>query len=545
MFPRAVRTRSCIALSLSAILLTACSIDQSAEPRKTVAASRAIASSTPTDHWAQPHFTPNGIKYSDHGAKPSTGRSGSAGLTSSALLRRDGSVVVSVMSFDVRDPSTPAGTIAKLDYKIYDTRGNKVPATMQVRPIDGTQTSNGKGADDDHAYGNTITFYGAGIYAGYRIVLQGNVRDINGSRTDIVNVADTVKLSPDPSVVKLAAPAQGYANDLVVIDALVKELNGDTGARGNCVLYDGATVIGRANGIWVDAGDEVDCKFAARFSALGVHQLRAAIENVTPADWDLTNNTRTAQITIVARPIQMGYHAEALQHTADDHSLYEYWYAAPSVGYSTYYQKTVASHAVEQYSRIYAWADAPITFPVERAEIAQSTDGVAIEGHVFTALAATSSFGTAADGGQCSAQQGDNGNAFLLCTYWNAGGRWSSAYFDHYAGAAIYISAEYATYSWPSESGYYFWIPGHVDAMFASGLNEVPFGRSISFTVNVKSGAVQLTATPTVTLTTNAYANPDVSSCSAPFAQDIGTARTCTTFGGTYVDLWANVWSFP
>src|ERR1043166_1394912 len=284
MFPRAVRTRSCIALSLSAILLTACSIDQSAEPRKTVAASRAIASSTPTDHWAQPHFTPNGIKYSDHGAKPSTLRSASAGLTSSALLRRDGSVVVSVMSFDVRDPSTPAGPIANPDYKIYDTRGNKVPATMQVRPIDGTQTSNGKGADDDHAYGNTITFYGAGIYAGYRIVLQGNVRDINGSRTDIVNVADTVKLSPDPSVVKLAAPAQGYANDLVVIDALVKELNGDTGARGNCVLYDGATVIGRANGIWVDAGDEVDCKFAARFSALGVHQLRASIESVPPAD---------------------------------------------------------------------------------------------------------------------------------------------------------------------------------------------------------------------------------------------------------------------
>jgi hypothetical protein len=105
-------------------------------------------------------------------------------------------------------------------------------------------------------------------------------------------------LRPDISVDRILAPTQARIQMPIQISAVISENNGDVGARADCVLAVDGVDVGRANGIWVDAGRSVSCVFNHIFATAGAKQLAVRAISVNPGDWNASNNTFTQAITI-------------------------------------------------------------------------------------------------------------------------------------------------------------------------------------------------------------------------------------------------------
>ena len=232
---------------------------------------------------AKPQIQPNSVKYRDAGAKPATGRSGSAAIQARALRgRSETTVEVTTGQFD--STAVPVGKLDKVQLKVFNGNGD-VLVTDNYR----------KGA----LSGATGSFTYDWPARGQKMQVQANVSGIDPTRTDVVTVATNVALRPDLTVSDITAVNQAYLGASVDISALVREKNGDLGARADCVLKIDGAVADHADGIWVDAGDAVTCQFRQTFTTLGTKQIEVSVTNVTPADYDTTNNSKTATIEIV------------------------------------------------------------------------------------------------------------------------------------------------------------------------------------------------------------------------------------------------------
>jgi len=86
-------------------------------------------------------------------------------------------------------------------------------------------------------------------------------------------------------------------------------LNGDARATTTCVLAIDGTNVDQANSVYVDAGGGVTCEFSHTFSTAGTHSIQVTAANPVRGDWDLSNNTAAASITISAANTE---HATAL-----------------------------------------------------------------------------------------------------------------------------------------------------------------------------------------------------------------------------------------
>src|SRR6185295_11109481 len=86
------------------------------------------------------------------------------------------------------------------------------------------------------------------LHRGQPVQTQGNITKINGQRTDVVTVTGNVKLRPDLFVNKVEAPQQSTVGTMVNIASTIHEINGDAGARGNCVLLVDGAEADRADG---------------------------------------------------------------------------------------------------------------------------------------------------------------------------------------------------------------------------------------------------------------------------------------------------------
>jgi len=259
---------------------------------------------------AKPQPTPNSVKYRDAGAKPATGRSGSAAIQARALRgQTETTVEVTTGQFD--GGTAAAGKLDKVQVKVFDNHDD-VLVTDNYR----------KGA----LSGATGSFTYDWPTRGQKVQVQANVSGIDPTRTDVVTVSTNVALRPDLTVSSITAPGQAIAGSNVTISALVGEINGDLGARANCVLKIDGAVADQANGIWVDAGDSVTCAFRHTFTAVGTSQIEVAVTDVVPGDYDTTNNSRTASIDIVNPHVPVpvwydliagDYTYEAITHQTD------------------------------------------------------------------------------------------------------------------------------------------------------------------------------------------------------------------------------------
>jgi hypothetical protein len=219
-----------------------------------------------------PDHAPNATKYKDSSIPTGKGRAGSATIEARALLGKDG-----ITTLDVTTGA--GGSIDKVKAKIA--------ATGTAFTFDGSGTSTATNTIDKLARYE-------------KLEVTANVSGIDGARTDIVTANEVVKRRPNLATWPDVAPVQ-FTDLPVEIGMVVEEMNGDVGARANCVLLVDGVEVDRANDIWVDAGRGVTCRFSHTFTTPGTKQLTFKVTDVTPGDWDLADNTMTHPIEVRQR----------------------------------------------------------------------------------------------------------------------------------------------------------------------------------------------------------------------------------------------------
>jgi len=225
---------------------------------------------------------PNEVKYKDSSIANARGRSGSASIEARALLGKDGRTVIDVTTGSLDGTTAAPGNIERVQVKI-PTGGD--PITLNHNHLTGGGTFSTTVEDAFH--GDTLS-------------LQAWVTGIDPNRTDVVSVDEVVKLRPDLAVLSVSAVPHALIGMPASVAATVVEKNGEVGARGDCVLYADNVEVRRAPGIWVDAGGTVTCSFMTTFDTAGPRQLRVAVEQVSPGDYDTANNSAAGQTHVYA-----------------------------------------------------------------------------------------------------------------------------------------------------------------------------------------------------------------------------------------------------
>jgi hypothetical protein len=253
---------------------------------------------------AKVKFHSNAVKYKDSGAKPATGRSGSATLAARVLISKDATATLELTTGSF-DPATSAGSIEKVQIK------SKSTGTVNYNRLDNNGTF-------------STTLDGAARGDSFRIT--AHVKGIDKNRTGVVTVATDAHLRPDLTVTQIDVAPSVVLGASTVINATIRELNGDLGARANCVLRVNGTNVDSATGIWVDAAGTVSCSFLHTFAAAGTANIEVALTNVNPADYDDANNVlrRTVNVTATVASGMGRWSAGATEDQMESYSREDY-----------------------------------------------------------------------------------------------------------------------------------------------------------------------------------------------------------------------------
>lgn len=241
---------------------------------------------TSLSSWSLTHVPGNAVPSSQHyrqsGVSNATGRSGSATMTARALLSKNGSATVEVTTGKLDSTSTPPGNFRKVQFKALSATGNPLSVQNLFPPT----------ASGYYSFGSQA------LHRAEQIQLQGNIDGIDGNRTDVVTVVETVKVRPDLAVAGLLFASSAFVNQPVNISANIVEMNGDTGATTTCVLAIDGNNVDQVKNAYVDAAGSVSCAFVYAFNAIGGHTIQISAVNVVPADWDTSNNSSSGTIDI-------------------------------------------------------------------------------------------------------------------------------------------------------------------------------------------------------------------------------------------------------
>jgi hypothetical protein len=327
---------------------------------------------------SKPQLISNTKKYRDTGLPSAKGRSGSATLTARALLGKDGQTNIE-MTTGTLDNATPApGQIVKAQLKPINNNGS----TMYVRNYQGLTG------------GGRFALATNDLRRAQQLQVQANVTGVDQGRTDVVTVVETVKLRPDLYASNMVAPAKAIVNTSVSFPVVVRELNGDIGAKANVVLYVDGREVDRADGIWVDANGTVSAAFTHTFTSEGVKQLEAKVERVTPGDYNPANNSVTGSIEIVPPTVKLSYYASATDQGWDSHftSDYQYSYKDEVLNTSEASANTYINKSHTQDVSFYGWSYlSALSFPVD-ASITELNDGAAVHSATFSGVNADYSY---------------------------------------------------------------------------------------------------------------------------------------------------------
>lgn len=481
-------------------------------------------------------LVPNAVKYRDEGRKPATGRSGGAVVTARALLGRDGATTFEVWSGEPGVPSP--GALKKLQLRLFSPDGAH-EETMNITGLDASAT----------------TFTLVGLPRGTAFTIQANVQGASGPRTGVVTVAGAVWRRPDLAVASVAAPPDAWTGMPVAITAVVRELNGDVGARATCVLDVDGMPVDSAVGIWVDGAGTVSCRFTYAFAEPGTYALRVRVADVTPGDDDPANDAASTEIVVVEqRPL--AYRATARDDSVSSASMSSLDFTAtptplPGGGWRFYYSETRFDSGGrlgrEQEARLDAWTEEPVGFPEEplrAVRVAQRTGGTEVHAASWDVLPADAITGTETNRTGCVRRNTTGAviTSLEICTNRGvamSGTTWRTtiAYLWN-AGDVTYWSqsSEWRTCHDPSlctSSGYSYNVPPTRQLRGTLA----PFGPDYAFEAAFTSGGTHFSASPVVPLAWRdvTYASPR--SCftrrdflpSAPPGHAIGPLTTCSS----------------
>ena len=396
----------------------------------TIAGSAGLAS-------AGPARIPNKQPYHVTATATATGRTGSAMMSARALIDRDRQARLEVVTGDFETP--PIGSLTKLQVKGYDGNGNLV-LTNNYGPL---STS-------------SISLPLASLSRGQALEIQGNIRNVDNTRTDVVSVTAVGKLRPDLAVVTIDAPPNAPAGMPVHVTATIAELNHDTGARATCVLSVDDTPVDRAAGIWVDAGDSVSCAFSRIFASGGFHRVRVSATDVNPGDWDTSNNAADAAISIVTATDTFDFGSASVSSSHRRYRSHDTGYLRQgSDNFVMAWDNLNDQFEDTDGAQYHAYIDHTfVAFPLTQIVVSQWSDDTLIHAGVFNTVAATSSgpnlscalvvddsADQAAHVEVCASDGGPGGNRITSITY------------GRFAGTVTYFASQYQAAWYESPDG--------------------------------------------------------------------------------------------
>lgn len=315
----------------------------------------------------------NTVKYRDAGARPATGRAGTATLSARALLNKDNSTDLEVTTGTLDSEAPAPGNISKVQIKSFDQNDH----------LRYTRNFNGL------SVGGTFKLRMTDVFHAQPLQVQANVRGIDGNRTNVVTMIETVKLRPDLKASDLVAPGTGILNAPVNIAATISEMNREVGARADVVLYVDGVEADRSNGIWVDAQGAVTAAFTQQFPTAGTKQLEIKVENVKPGDYDTQNNSVAGSIEIKSpgnpfRYYYMSGHDVTSRYSGKRQGFYRY---DPAGAYNdnSDWDFQWGHSGRYQHTYFHAWHDEYKDFPFT-VSVTEMNDGTAVLSSVVTSL---------------------------------------------------------------------------------------------------------------------------------------------------------------
>jgi hypothetical protein len=456
-----------LAAALGCLLAAAACSDQPSGPDMRTAAPALNTA-------AQPQLVSNAVRYRDTGQKPGVGRSGSASLSVLAVIDNAGITHIDVVSGTATQPGTGAGTLGNVQLKVFvtDTADNALVSNF-------------------HKVGSGRWSYDVmGPVRGTAVQVQAAVGGIDGSRTDVVTVRDTVVRAPDLRVAAFG-PDRVRVGSPVNLGAYIGERNGDVGARADCVLYVDGVATDRAEGIWVDAWSEVYCVFTQTFTTPGPRQVEIRAENVSPHDWDASNNAQTRTVTVVDAS-SFSYDARASDQRSEGFDYVRRRWTEPSGATGEDLRDNSSSYA-SQWAVLYGWRPVGLALPVT-ARLEQSSGGNTYHSATLQGV------GAGHAGGQFCERTwfSETGTFFYLCTSGVGDGGYTSFQYDRASTAVTYHSLTYSAQWDPAGTPTYVYSENFTHQ---SGTPAPVFGSEYSFLVELTDAGGQVYPTnPSVTL---------------------------------------------
>lgn len=430
-----------------------------------------------------PRLIPNTVKYRDSGAKPATGRSGSAMVHAQAMLDRAGTTILYMHATHATDWGR-TGIIRRAQIKASTPDGRH----RFTRNLNGYDDEAPGGPDIEvplSRFPGELQFQGLGPRD--ELQVQANVAGLDGERMDVVTVTETVKRLPDLRV-EMTVPGEVQAGTVVNVLAVASEANGDMGAYTTCELYVGGQRVDEAEGVWIDAGDAVTCAMAWAFSTPGTYAVEV---RVAPPyrEWDTQNNSASATVQVTGQAPTFSSRATFRQTTSVDSSLhYQVWRANQS-GLAGDYLSEETNASTHQYGNLYAWMPAHIPGSLDvRASM-----------HTGERLVTSSAFTATSNGtdGVCVGEF-DGRTMLDLCTWSYLGEGYTYVNYSFAAGTVTYHSRVYSR-MWDQLTGtelnVYHW---NNDYGWDDGL--VPLGDDWRVEVSLGSPGGEHTAAATLRL---------------------------------------------
>jgi len=424
----------------------------------------------------------NTDKYRDNGSRPTTGTAGIATVQAEALIGESGITRLEVYSFRTTDIDHPDGDIDRMTVRAFSPQGR----LLFVRSY------------RDGGIRSAFVDDFAGLVPGAWLQVEAAVSGLDRRRVDVVQVGPVpVRRRPDLAVTGISVPSVIVTGTPTIITAGVAELNGDRGARTDCVLFVGGRPVDRSRGIWVDAGDLVSCAFTWTFAAAGRTSLRVALENTTPRDQNASNNSRETVVGVIAPapPPPPGTPAVTTDYSASVRSGgftsvdsgSARWTVQPT-GFLLFDTRYVSTTQGTEQSVIMAGTlNTTVPLPLARIELRQSTGGLLVHGATFDDVNAD------VPGSTCLSRFAAGGVSFYLCAYPLGFTAWT---YLRTAGAVTYQSINYGNI-WNGSS---YDVDTYVDNGTTDNGPTVPLGNSVSFDVRLTSGANVYVTAATVTL---------------------------------------------
>jgi hypothetical protein len=459
----------------------------------------------------------NSTKYSDKGHKATNQKGIYFQISAIALLDKQGVTHLAVTTGNFEDPASNVGIISKVQVKAISPDNKLIFNRME------SGLTGGPRFNKDYT----------GLARNTRLELTVTVRDAPGVKVDQFAVTTLVKLQPDVAVSQVDAPPDATINTPVNIATTITEMNGDLGARTDCVLIVDGIETDRARGIWVDVSSAVSCAFTHSFAETGERELEVRASNVLPTDYDYSNNnTAKMRMHVNAPPgqVELSYTASASQLIDDVTMHTSSWYT--SADQSVHSEATSLSQTLtkQQSALLYATLPKLVTFPITRLEVTQGTGGQILHNGVYDNVASSSSDESSGQRQVCATADAPSATgvvSWYVCTIEALPGSTTqpqtAVQYARYAGQVTYHSESYSLY-WDNISGESVWSDNSTS--YAGDETWIPFGSSYDFTLSITDGSSVYSAAPSITLVPESVDLSTPESC-FPGSDEFGSWSYC------------------